>query len=447
MERRSLLKAGFAYLPASIGLTSLASCGATSPSQSNPQCKDVSYSKGLSYASAEDLSKIASLDEKTFGITSERSKSRTVSNNTSQKSLPSYFNISDESLMRAYGWQDGLIPLPHAQGQGQQGSCVAWGVGYAAGSFLNSISTSENAQQPSNQVSPADLYAKILNRENGNYCGNGTLIQDALNVMVDEGVSSLSSVPYSDQQCTIPSTNGTFFIDGYNTISSSNHNAIKGALYSLNILPIGMEVYADFEQMTSSTNQAIYVHPENDTSCRLGGHCVAVVGFDDARDAYLIMNSWGQDWGDNGYIWIDYSTFSRIVSEVYIPYTHQEKLRSYLIDSPYSTSGSITAIHAVTRTRFNTSGYYQEAFFPSFRLNDAIILSNYKLSFLPDGQSTYIYIGGKNVNQVIRGMRLQFNLIDNSFTYGTGTFALEISGTSRYNENIDLTIFTPLTAR
>jgi C1A family cysteine protease len=38
-------------------------------------------------------------------------------------------------------------------------------------------------------------------------------------------------------------------------------------------------------------------------------HCIVICGYDDAKNAYLIMNSWGTAWGDAGFTWIDYDFF------------------------------------------------------------------------------------------------------------------------------------------
>ena len=37
-------------------------------------------------------------------------------------------------------------------------------------------------------------------------------------------------------------------------------------------------------------------------------HAVTIVGWDDAKQAWLIKNSWGTQWGENGYIWINYKS-------------------------------------------------------------------------------------------------------------------------------------------
>jgi len=46
-----------------------------------------------------------------------------------------------------------------------------------------------------------------------------------------------------------------------------------------------------------------------------GGHAVAIVGYDD--DRFLIRNSWGTDWGDNGYAYVSSKYFERAFTEAY----------------------------------------------------------------------------------------------------------------------------------
>jgi len=42
---------------------------------------------------------------------------------------------------------------------------------------------------------------------------------------------------------------------------------------------------------------------------RRGGHAVIAVGYDDAKEAFLVRNSWGEGWGQQGYFWMNYRWF------------------------------------------------------------------------------------------------------------------------------------------
>jgi len=37
-------------------------------------------------------------------------------------------------------------------------------------------------------------------------------------------------------------------------------------------------------------------------------HGIVIIGWDDAKHAWLIKNSWGTGWGEGGYMWIDYDS-------------------------------------------------------------------------------------------------------------------------------------------
>ena len=40
------------------------------------------------------------------------------------------------------------------------------------------------------------------------------------------------------------------------------------------------------------------------------GHAMAIVGFDDDQQVFIVRNSWGPDWGDDGYCYISYDYFT-----------------------------------------------------------------------------------------------------------------------------------------
>jgi hypothetical protein len=46
----------------------------------------------------------------------------------------------------------------------------------------------------------------------------------------------------------------------------------------------------------------------NENDLGIPNHAVVLVGWDDKRKAWLIKNSWGEEWGEKGYGWIKYGT-------------------------------------------------------------------------------------------------------------------------------------------
>ena len=38
----------------------------------------------------------------------------------------------------------------------------------------------------------------------------------------------------------------------------------------------------------------------------LGGHAILAVGYDDAKKALIVRNSWSAAWGDHGYFYMPY---------------------------------------------------------------------------------------------------------------------------------------------
>jgi len=51
-----------------------------------------------------------------------------------------------------------------------------------------------------------------------------------------------------------------------------------------------------FTEFTSTTNNPSI------------NHAIVLIGWDDAKQAWLLRNSWGSNWGDGGYAWIGYHT-------------------------------------------------------------------------------------------------------------------------------------------
>ncbi|MDR1799920.1 MAG: lectin like domain-containing protein, partial [Bifidobacteriaceae bacterium] len=98
----------------------------------------------------------------------------------------------------------------------------------------------------------------------------------------------------------------------------ANVDAIKAAIRELGALTI---MYSTTAQNAYNSNRAAYYswRPEE---LHWSNHAVAVIGWDDnypkenftvtppADGAFLIKNSWGTGWGDQGYFWLSYYSYA-----------------------------------------------------------------------------------------------------------------------------------------
>jgi hypothetical protein len=81
----------------------------------------------------------------------------------------------------------------------------------------------------------------------------------------------------------------------------SGVNEIKDALLDNRMVSIAVSVRSNFDR----PNSANFISYDDEQNIR-GGHMISVVGYDDERQAFLIQNSWGKSYGDNGFAWLSY---------------------------------------------------------------------------------------------------------------------------------------------
>lgn len=204
--------------------------------------------------------------------------------------------------------------MPPIGNQGVYGTCVAWAAGYYARTIAEAVIKGFNSTQlssPINQFSPKYLFLSIPNNLKGANCA-GTQISYALESMKTGGISNLSLVPYNnlgDCSSSLLQSNWlteaqTHKIERFNAISKSIQ-AIKIELASKRAVIIASRLPDEF--MNWNNGSAVLSQGASYSQYGGPGHALTIVGYDDAKQAFQIANSWGSSWGDNGYIWIDYN--------------------------------------------------------------------------------------------------------------------------------------------
>ncbi len=86
---------------------------------------------------------------------------------------------------------------------------------------------------------------------------------------------------------------------------------------------IGMNVPVSFE---NCFGKELWTPTAVETILDGYGHAMVVVGYDDKKygGAYEILNSWGESWGNEGYIWIKYSDFKKFFLGGYALYKERK---------------------------------------------------------------------------------------------------------------------------
>ena len=212
-----------------------------------------------------------------------------------------------------FAWRNGhrvrVIPEP---GEQIGNSCVGWAVAYAAKSYQESLDQDWLPDRPSRQFSPAFIYNLI----NGGVDQGGSA-EAALQVVVDWGCATLATMPLEGHPLKRPSEAAfeearNFRASGFRSLSTGRE--IKRALSGGRVVVVVVRTHPVFLSGSYRTyNQSL--DQQGLRSAQPGDphstHSMCIVGYDDTRRAFLLMNSWGLDWrgwdGEfAGMVWVDY---------------------------------------------------------------------------------------------------------------------------------------------
>lgn len=214
--------------------------------------------------------------------------------------------------------------FPPPGNQGGQPSCVAWATAYAARGFLYGENLGRQPVALNEQMSPSYVYNRL--RPNDASCRGTVGIVNALDLLKTEGVVSLADFPYDPYSCkasapiTLTEKAAAMRITDWRAIDRVQPgfwtspiilDDVKGALARGAPVIFAMPAAPDFK---AHRGEAIYTKSENP---RTNYHAMALVGYDEDRQALRLINSWGTGWGDKGYAWISYDTFKLLAGEAY----------------------------------------------------------------------------------------------------------------------------------
>ena len=209
---------------------------------------------------------------------------------------------------------------PAVQTQGPYSTCVGFACGYYLHTILEARSRRLTTRSQITPIafSPGYVYEKAKSSKDYD-CSQGISLVKALEVMKEYGSTPIREYPYpscgkstgkADQSAR------TFRIAGYDRVflakdtPSDKTRYLKQALADGQPVVVGLAVPASF-YFTRSTWQP--APGDNPADPKLTGHALCVIGYDDEKGAFRIINSFGKNWADSGYCWITYTDMGRFV--------------------------------------------------------------------------------------------------------------------------------------
>ncbi len=197
----------------------------------------------------------------------------------------------------------GSIALPPCADQGELGSCVAHGCGFAWHFALLK------------QLCPAPLPARLfiyyfaralagMEREDA-----GAQIRDGCKALNKFGCCDEALWPYNVAAfASRPSTEALEAAEKHQALQyfrlPQSPERLRACLVDGYPVVFGFTLYDAFESLAVAASGRLELPRAGERA--LGGHCVALVGYDNVARRFIARNSWGEKWGMNGYFSIPY---------------------------------------------------------------------------------------------------------------------------------------------
>lgn len=137
---------------------------------------------------------------------------------------------------------------------------------------------------------------------------SGAMIRDGIKTLKRQGVCSEKKWPYVISKFTVKPGPGCYKealdhqIVSYQRILTLDQ--MRACLAEGFPFVFGLTVYESFESQEVAKSGVVQMPQPGERV--LGGHAVLAVGYNDSKERFVIRNSWGADWGMEGYFTIPY---------------------------------------------------------------------------------------------------------------------------------------------
>lgn len=182
------------------------------------------------------------------------------------------------------------LPMPKIKNQGPVGSCVAHSIATTI-EYFNILQNNDNTEMSTNYI--------YGNRTGMGYSGAGMYTRKAVANTCKYGDVTEADFPgntevpnvidkFEDQKYSLYDKGTPYRFSSYFSVKTKNE--IKTALMNNGPVVFAMPWYDDIKLK----NGIITTNQKGDA----GGHCMVIYGWN--QDGWLIQNSWGKWWGNQG---------------------------------------------------------------------------------------------------------------------------------------------------
>ncbi len=223
------------------------------------------------------------------------------------------------------GRRAGDLPLrfslrPHCptpKNQGEINSCIGWAMGYGALTISHAYREGNTDQKDVTKKAFSALY--LYNQAKMGNCMGGANIQQTAKVLKDKGNcpskefdSPLADCDREPDEALITLAQKHAikdYIALFNNSSAPKEKVVrtKRSLAEGKPVVVGMKIRESLKILTS---EAPIWQPGGEADKHIGGHALVVVGYNDSSGVFDLLNSWGPNWGDNGFFQMRYKDFA-----------------------------------------------------------------------------------------------------------------------------------------
>ena len=229
------------------------------------------------------------------------------------------------------------FPVPSAQGD--QGSCAAWASTYSLMTFLQYGHRAVSMSNEQVLFSPAFAYNQPVRRG----CSEGMSLYEALVRLREIGAVPLSEQPYDSMICEPISDSANqalsilaqpHRIESFGWVDTEHGDVaetLRSFLANGQPLLVGMETDEAFLNHTGSQPFRAGLKRQRTPSIH-ENHALVLVGYDRKQSLFRLLNSWGTDWGDQGYAWM---TEDALLQRIGMTYAVQPKTADSGSEAPH----------------------------------------------------------------------------------------------------------------